>query len=393
MEINNKKEEEKESLISDSDSDSDKKSVINIKQHFPKRIVQKIEYSSYILITMESLAQIYKISKYFLDETIPSNDNGIAKEFKDYIENLWKIDEESNPFIPKRFLKKLKKISNNKFSFKEELKPYIFYDYILDKLNNELKDNNKNYFKGFEKNCQKYEEKEKNENLQKFVKEFINKNNSIISKTFYGIIQVKYICNKCGENKTEEEKYEFFNKIDIDILEFCNKKFNDGSSLLNINFDDLVDYYFNNNEVSKIRTKCDKCNKETENRREKKIILLPNFLIFRIKFDEPQNENLDFIQNTYKFIEVDDKIEMKKDYFIENLSYNNKNIIEDSVKFQIFNTIDYYNDKKIYICKYRIKEEGKENDWYSFWCNSKGKEVSTFIDQFTSPCLLFYEKI
>ena len=69
------------------------------------------------------------------------------------------------------------------------------------------------------------------------------------------------------------------------------------------------------------------------------------------------------------------------------------NLITDSVKYQLFSTIDYWEKSKKYICKYKIKENNKTNKWYRFWCNSEGKEVGTYKDDFTSPCMLFYEKI
>ena len=85
---------------------------------------------------MESLAQIFNFSSYFEKLKCPKGDETISKEFKDYLKKLWKDDK--NTFNPKDFMKKLKKISNKKFSFKEELDPYIYFDFILKKLNLEL---------------------------------------------------------------------------------------------------------------------------------------------------------------------------------------------------------------------------------------------------------------
>lgn len=87
---------------------------------------------------------------------------------------------------------------------------------------------------------------------------------------------------------------------------------------------------------------------------------------------------------------------MKKEYF-NDIAYNGDNKIklsdeEPTIKFKLFSSINYYKNERIFITKYKIKNNAN-NNWYNFWCNGKGKEKQEYINDFTIPCLLFYEKI
>ena len=103
---------------------------------FPNRIIKKYDNSSYIITTIQSLSQIFEFSTYFSKTKISKEKNTIAGDFKEYLANLWKNNNEM--FTPKDFISKLIKI-NNDLTLKEELEPYKFYDFILKQLNDELK--------------------------------------------------------------------------------------------------------------------------------------------------------------------------------------------------------------------------------------------------------------
>ena len=391
--IDDNNEKEKKSLISDDDNSTqfDDKNLEIINFCFPKKIVQKIESSSYIIVTMESLAQIFNFSHYFINKEIKNDEKGIAFEFKDYMENLLK--DNSEMFTPMKFIKKLIKINKKQFTVKEELDPYIFYNYILNQLNDELNDKDKDikkYFENFNKKYLENKEIEGNNDLKDYIKQFSEKNNSIVSKTFYGLYKISENCGRCKQE--EKIKYEKFNVIDIDLYEYFNYIYEKGDSITTVYFDDILDYFFTDRMTEeKVLCKEKKNNGTGKKIFQINIIELPNYLIFRLKLDETKKGN--FMKKSYKFIDINDTIEIKKEYFDEDIAYNKNNLITDSVKYQLFSTIDYWEKSKKYICKYKIKENNKTNKWYSFWCNSEGKEVGTFKDDFTSPCMLFYEKI
>ena len=159
----------------------------NNSNSFQNRIIKKDDNSSYIITTIQSLSQIFEFSTYFSKTKISKEKNTIVGDFKEYLENLRKYNNEI--FTPKDFMSKLK-IINKDFTLKEELEPYKFYDFILKQLNDELNGLDpaiNKYFTNFNKKYNKFEDLK----LKEFLEDFIKNNNSIISKIFYGIMKIK----------------------------------------------------------------------------------------------------------------------------------------------------------------------------------------------------------
>ena len=170
-----------------------------------------------------------------------------------------------------------------------------------------------------------------------------------------------------------------------------------GNSLTNFYLDDCIENYFDDNQKTNGLYYCPNCNRKIRKKIQRQIVELPNYLIFRINWGEFRNLEgfkckLDYIKPSYQYLYVNEIIEINEDY-LNDISFNNDESIQGLVKYQLFSTIDYYKENNIFISKYRIKEKGKKSIWYNFWCGEKGKETSTYIDHFSIPCLLFYEKI
>ena len=364
--------------------------------YFPQREVIKINKTSYILMTIESLARIKSFSDYFINNnTIKKEEKKISREFKDYMEKL-RSNEKLKPID---FIKNLMKNDiNKKLSLNEELEPYIFYDFILEKLNDELNEKEPDVPEYFNNFAKKYDT---DNELKNFMEDYVKKNNSIVSKTFNGIMKIISFCDRCKEDKKTENK--IFNVIDINIKDFCNSMYFKGYSLTNFSLEDLIEFYFQEKkeEIEGTRT-CPKCKREAGKTIEKQIIELPNFLIFRInwgKFEANKGfkPDIEYIKPGYEYLDVDEIIEIKKKYF-NNKAYNDNNEIKDSIKFQLFSVIGYFfDDRKEDISKHRLvfinKYRTNDGKWFNFWCNGKGEEKLNYTDNFTVPCLLFYVKI
>ena len=365
---------------------------------FPKKIVQKIEKSSYIIATMQSLSQIIPFSTYFFSNSTTNsiqklvsstNDKyfGILNEFRIYMINLWKNEEEV--FTPKDFMKKLRKISNKKFNFSEELEPYEFYDYILKQLNLELNGIDSKMKVNLEIDVKNYNQ---NDKLKKYYNQIIKDNSSIIFKILYGIFKISSFCYKC---KQEDINYKTFNLIDINIYEYYNyKKSKVKEPSKSFFLDDCLNYYFENQKEYSI---CNKCYKKADKLIKKKIVGIPNYLIIRINWGQFKNDNgficKDGINPSYQNLENTEIIEIKKENFDEDYTFNDNKKIENNINYRLFSTVDYSQKQNIFLSKCRMREKEKSNNWYIFWCNSKGKEKPEYTDEFSSPCLLFYEKI
>ena len=359
--------------------------------YFPKIRVNKVNKSSFVISTMENIAKMINFSQYFLNknkfQSLNKSKSGIINEFIYYMEKLWNKENEQKDFNPSEFIKKIFTLDKKKFSFKEEIDPYIFYDFLLAQLNKELNGYDQEIKSNLEKSLSEYKG---NKSLEKFYQDFIKNNNSIISQSLYGIFKISIKCGFCDGQ--EEIAYKEFNIIDIDINDFCNKMHNEDSSLTKIYLDDCIDYYFSSEH--KYTEKSDKCscgrNNYTVN---KKIVKLPTYLVVRINWGEfKDNEGfncpIEFIKTSYEFLDNIESIQIKKDYF-DNVVKNNN----EKIEYKLFSIIDYFKEKNRFISKYRLKEEGKKDNWYAIWCNSIGKEIKYYEDKIGYPYLLFYEKI
>ena len=375
----------------------------NIKEvldnYFPQREVIKINKTSYILMTIESLARIKSFSDYFINNnTIKKEKKKISGEFKDYMEKL-RSNEKLKPID---FIKNLMKNDiNEKLSLNEELEPYIFYDFILEKLNDELNEKEPDVPEYFNNFAKKYDT---DNELKNFMEDYVKENHSIVSKTFNGILKIISSCDLCHEDEKTENK--IFNVIDININDFCNNRNLEGYSLTNFSIEDLIEFYFEERKEEIKGKKCPVCEKKGKTIEEKtikkKIIELPNFLIFRInwgKFEANKGfkPDIEYIKPGYEYLDVDEIIEIKKEYF-DDKAYNDNNEIKDSIKFQLFSVIGYFfDDRKEDISKHRLvfinKYRTNDGKWFNFWCNGKGEEKLNYTDNFTVPCLLFYVKI
>ena len=375
---------------------------------FPKKIVKKIEKSSYIIATMQSLSQIIPFSNYFLNDKFDSLLNkmmvstedgvyhGIAKDFKVYICNLWKSEE---TFTPKDFMKKIRKISEKndiKFTLNEEVDPTIFYNYIMNELNIELKGYDSRIYNNYLKKLTRIN------TLNQLKTNFKNNYSlyadtpSIVSQLFFSYIEIATFCKKC---KKEEKSFnQYISSIPIEIDKFILDQKSKGNSVSKIYFEDYLKYYFGGIDTTPSICELEKSSRKTEKYFRRRILEVPNFLVITIHWGDFKNEKgfkckNDNIKPLYNYIENYEIIEIKKEYFNDEYSYNEDNKIEGPIKYKLLSIVDYFQDKNIFLSKYKIKEEGKKDKWYVSWCNSIGKEKENYIDDFSTPCLLFYEKI
>jgi hypothetical protein len=288
-------------------------------------------------------------------------------------------------------LEKLYKINKQVFSLEQEIDPYKFYDFLLAKLNKELNGHDPEINNYFEKQLDEYKN---NKKLEELYKDIIKNKNSIVSKLLYGIVKISIKCGFCEEEDTKEKiEYKEFNILDFDICEFCNHMINNDSSLTQIYLDDCLDNFFSSTKKYKEnKESCPIC-KRNNFIVTKKIVKLPTYLVIRVNWGEFKDKEgfnfpIEFIKTTYEYLDNIESLEFRKDYFdTDNKINNEKN------EYKLFSIINYIEEKNIFITKFKLKEEGNSDNWYSIWCNSKGKESQNFEDSFGHPYLLFYEKI
>jgi len=336
---------------------------------------------------MYIFSYIKSIVEYFFDQkkNIIIETSTLLKLFKDYLYMLLKKNEENEKFIPHEFIGYLNQKYNQIFDLEEEKEPIIFIKTILDCLHNRL-NNMDNALKIIIKDSKN--EFKNDKQFEKFyLEKYVPNYNSIISKLFYGIFQIKNECSLCGKYK----EYKIFNYIDINIQKYCD--YNKDNSLIYYYFDDLIDFYFNENqylEDKDSKTECTKCKqKKLKNIKTERIIIkFPEILIFNInwgKFNASEGFGLEYNKLVF---EENQKIDLK------NYS-NNK---EKQIEYRLKSVINYH------IINDRNKDDNTYKKFITFSRHLNNKDycyqpfgkilpLNRYNRNKFVPSVLFYERI
>ena len=367
------------------------KSVLKELDYINNIIIIKIKNSSYIIASMYSLSQIPEFSDYFYNENIQINHSSdLFYHFKKYIDTLWKKNEKEETFLPKDFILCLRNMDKNIFDFKQEKEPIIFINKLFEYLNEELNNKDINITNYLNNIAIKFN------NIPDFCDYFKNKfmknYNSIFSKVFYGIFQLKYSCQSCGES----QDYKYFKYIDIDTIKYSNFEKEDlNNSLVYYYLDDLIEFSLNDKNSNSICKKCKKQNKLIE----RKIIRFPDTLIFNIKWEKFDNEKGFMSEENW----LDSNKFIFEDYQIIDLSkygFNNNNKNNNvKVKYKLISVINYgiINESNNYDKswkKYITFSRHLINDKiYCYQPSGSVKEMHNFNRKKFVPSVLFYKKL
>ena len=370
-------------------SKNKKKSLIANIKHINTILIVKPKNTSYVVACMYSLSHIKDFTEYFYGNNVYFKNFPclLLLYFQEYINRLWINNKPGERFEPKRFMFCLKESFASKFTFKKEREPIEFLKVILNYLNDEL--NNKD--KDIENDLILYQHKIKDPDFVNFyVDNFVKKNNSIVSKIFYGVFKETSLCERCGESSD----YEIFNYIDLNITNYTNYQSELDNSLVYYYLDDLIEFYFNYEKRYRY-SKCEKCYKS--NKITKKIIKFPEVIIFRINWGRFSKDN---------GFQYEKTIEEEKNLILEE----NKLIFNDTIDLTNF---DMYNNKTIYkvrsIINYSIINDNNkgEKSWkkfitfnrhlvndsfYSYQPSGTTDKINNFDRKKFVPSILFFEK-
>jgi hypothetical protein len=380
------------SIISNKTSKNDAKEDIGIlkKLHINNIMVIKVKFSSFIIASMYSLSQIKGLYNYYQKNKKEKflYASKILKLFQEFLDKLWKENEEGAKFTPKEFMEHLNRKDKKTFDFKIEKEPIVFLDYIIKELNEKLK-NKDDELKQEIINSQKALDNDKN--FSKFYELYIQKHNSIMSKLFNGIFHIKNECKTCGKF----EDYKIFNHIIIDINEYLDYHNKSDNSLIDYYLDDLIDFYFDveldlKNERN--TTKCPKCKQDNNitKKDQKTIIIFPEILIFSINWGNFDPKGLPYEENKLIF-EENEKIDMSK--------YSFNKINKDKIEYKFRSVINYpvINDKnrdnKAFKKFITISRHFEDQKIYSYQPSGATNEIRYFNRRSFIPFVLFYEKI
>ena len=193
------------------------KSSLGLEQtDYPNNINAVIQCLAHIPELAEGILELGYKEKYFKE----NKNVELSRNFATLVNNIFfplKYNNTSKIFCPKNFVD----VFTQKCPLINEQSPPMYFNtyemvkFILDTLHDQL-NIKKNSINGDIDSKEKTKLDLSNEKdvLVKFLTEFTNNNNSLISKLFFGLIKTKCICNECGYTKYD---FDYYNCLYFDL--------------------------------------------------------------------------------------------------------------------------------------------------------------------------------
>ena len=381
----------KESGLKDFNID-DIKEELFIEDYIPSIGLIKVESPKYINPIIQCFAHIQEISDIIINLHVDQNYQNIynnsilAKAYRELLINLFLPQKTLNlikmPYNPKKFINTIRSLNPNFQSNNIKYKEFI--DFMISNLHEELNINKKdtnseiNMSTNSNKNL---EIKNENDSLIDFLKNFTEKNNSVIVKNIFGIIKNTLYCHKCQNSFYNFHCYSYLYFNLSEIIDYKQTKYNDENITLDLY--DCLDYFQKAETLIGDRAIfCPNCREQNESTSLKNIYSTKNILIFIFENIKENNSE----QNIFDYnelINLRDYVEFKKG---EKKS-KEKFFLCGVVNF-VGDNDNYGKEEFIAFCKM-----GKNNDWYCY--DNENIYPVTFqeIKNNGFPVVLFYHKL
>jgi ubiquitin C-terminal hydrolase len=274
----------------------------NIMLNSPHKVgLQNIGQSCYMNATLQCLINIKSLTNYLL--SIFGNYDMMAKPlsfvYTHLISQIFSTKEKYiSPDMFKTIIGELNPLFKGNHA--ADSKDLVFF--IIEKLHKELNQENNNFANyNIQKDYNKLELEARDEKLMfnNFMNDFNSKNNSIISKIFYGIMRTTLTCQRCNTSKYSFQAFNIqifqLKKIKIDKM---NEMGTTTSSSFSLN---LYDAFFNQ-QIPEYLTgdnmiHCNRCKCLTNGIHQQVIYNMPSVLILilnRGKNNQDFNEEFSF---------------------------------------------------------------------------------------------------
>ena len=360
---------------------------LNIEEYNPSLGLIKIDYPIYLNSLIQCFAHIPDITNKIINLHIDPYFNkslsklNLAKNYRNLLINFFFPEKvynmERQAFNPTKFRNTINDL-NPLFKNNENIELKEFINYFILKLHDELNTKKDSLPLNEEKN--EMELKNENDVLIDFLKGFTEKNNSIISKTLYGITKYTLYCNQCQNSFYSFHCYShlYFNLETV--LDYKINRYHREDVDLNLN--DCLDYY---QKAETLRGDngifCPSCKTQTESTSIKSIYSTKNVIIFILD----RNSGNKFNQT---YINFDDTLNLRD--YVEYKKEGEKN----REKFFLGGVVNYYLGEDELNGTYNaFVRMGKKSDWY---CYEDENVYSVTFDDIKNngyPVVLFYHKL
>ena len=360
-----------------------------IEEYNPSLGLVKIDNPNYLNSLLQCFAHIPEITDKIINLHLDLNFNNqmpnlkLTKKYRNFLINIFFPEKvynmERQAFNPTKFHNVINEL-NSLFQNNENIELKEFLNYFILKLHDELntkKDNLSNYPDQDNKEMQM---KNANDSLVDFLKSFTEKNNSIISKTIYGISKYTFYCNQCQNSFYNYHCYShlFFNLENV--LDYKINRYHKED--VELNLIDCLDYYQKSETLrGDDGIFCPFCKTQTESTSIKNIYSTKNVIIFILGRNSGNKFDQTFV-NFEETLNLRDYVEYKKE--------GEKN----REKFFLGGVVNYYlgNDENSGTYNAYVRM-GKKNDWY---CYDDENVYSVTFDDIKNngfPVVLFYHKL
>ena len=170
--------------------------------------LQNIGATCYMNATLQALSNTNSLTEYFLDKTkfSPNNQNKkLTSEYYKVLSNLWSETKKNGDYAPHDFKQALSE-ENQLFAGIQANDSKDLINFLLERfhieLNNPKPNNNDN-------NIVNVNQMDEMQTLSAFISDYFNTNRSIITDSFYGILETKSKCGGCQNTKFNFQIFSF----------------------------------------------------------------------------------------------------------------------------------------------------------------------------------------
>ena len=170
--------------------------------------LQNIGATCYMNATLQALSNTNSLTEYFLDKTkfSPNNQNKkLTSEYYKVLSNLWSETKKNGDYAPYDFKQALSE-ENTLFAGIQANDSKDLINFLLERfhieLNNPKPNNNDN-------NIVNVNQMDEMQTLSAFISDYFNSNRSIITDSFYGILETKSKCGGCQYTKFNFQIFSF----------------------------------------------------------------------------------------------------------------------------------------------------------------------------------------
>ena len=330
--------------------------------------LENVGATCYMNATLQCLAHIEKLTKYFLRPEIISQITSnsykykLSKEFLKVIQNLW-TNNNYNCFSPNNFKERISEM-NPLFAGIQANDSKDLVLFLMETMHNELNEAEKKSQPNQNINQYNYEQ-----TFQLFSQYFANNYNSVISNLFYGMYNSMMTCLNCKVTTNNVQCYNILIFPLEEVRKFKNRYDNKVDIIECFEYYEKNDYMMGENQIH-----CNNCKRMSNSINKTKIIIGPNALVINL--------------NRGKGLQFDIELTFGENLNIRNFIYYN----ESPYYYELIGIVTHFGPSNmgghfIAFCKSFV-----DQNWYKYndaiVTNSSFQEARSI----GVPYILFYSR-